>query len=233
MSTDFVTEKKSCASAVNEPGLVGNSTDMVAKIVNDEGLLNLTSALKSFHRQKTRAVLPIFWHWMRINYDTANATPEWHEEVQEGYLKMYRAAKPLKRVKAVDVLEIYSKHFFKTATADERAALASALGMTPIEYEIRTEGFSMRELMQALKIFNNVPDDLLTACFERYAREWYGRKVSTTRMAEIIATYRLEPPMRPIERAKAILKNFGIRILNDDNPDDLRIWKKVSSAREH
>jgi hypothetical protein len=123
-------------------------------------------------------------------------------------------------------------HFFKTATADERAALATALGATPVEYEIRTEGFSLRELMQALKIFHHVPDALLIACFERYAREWYGRKVSTIRMAQLIATYRLEPAMKSIERAKAILKEFGIRILNSDNPDDLRIWKEVSSAHQ-
>jgi hypothetical protein len=101
------------------------------------------------------------------------------------------------------------------------------------ENEIRTEGFSLRELMQALKCFDHVPDDLLTSCFKRYARGWHGYKVSPTSMAEIIARYRLEPTMKSKERAKAILKVFGIRILNIENPDDLLIWKEASSAREH
>jgi len=208
--------------------LAGNALDRIGNLFNDERLLNLASALKTFHGNKVEAALPIFRHWARINYDIA-----WHREVEEGFLKIYGAAKPLKRAKALKVVELYSEHFFNTATADERAALAASLGATQVEYEIRTEGFSLRELMQALKTFHNVPDDLLIACFERYACEWHGYNISPDRMAQLIEAYRLEPRMKSIERAKAILKELGIRILNSDNPDDLQTWKEVSSAQEH
>jgi hypothetical protein len=205
----------------------------IAELLKEERLFNLTSALKTFHGNKVKAALPIFRHWVRTNYDIAEMTPEWHQEVEDGYRKIYDLAKPLEYAKARDLLDVYSEHFFKTATADERAALATALGMTPIEYEIRTDGFSMRVLMQALKIFHNAPDDLLTACFERYACERLGRKLPITAMPQLIAMYRREPAMKSKERARAILEAFGIRVLNDNNPHDLQIWKKVSSAREH
>jgi hypothetical protein len=216
-----------------EPKVIDNWTGIIPELLKEERLLNLTSALKTFHGEKTQAALPIFWHWVRINYDIAEATLEWRAKVKEGYLEIYRAAKPLERAKAFDVLRVYSEHFFNTATADERAAMGTALGFSPVEYEIRTEGFSMRELMQALKIFHNVPDDLLTACFERYASECQGRKLPITAVPQLIATYRREPAMKSKERARAILKAFGIKILNGDNPDDMKIWKQVSRAREH
>jgi hypothetical protein len=91
----------------------------------------------------------------------------------------------------------------------------------------------MRELMQALKIFHNMPDDLLTACFERYASDYQGSKVPSTALPQLIAMYLREPAMKSKERAKAILEAFGIRTLNINDPDDLKIWKKVSRAREH
>ncbi len=86
----------------------------------------------------------------------------------------------------------------------------------------------MRELMQALKIFHDVPDDLLTACFERYACNRLGEKLPITAVPQLIAMYRREPAMKSIERARAILEAFGIRILNSDNPNDLKIWKQIS-----
>lgn len=194
---------------------------------------NLTSALKAVYGQKTEAVLLLFRHWVRTHYDIAKATPEELREIEEGLLKIYHSAKPLDPTQADDLLDVYGKHFFKTTTPEERAAFAITTGHTPLEYEIMSEGFSMRELMQALKIFHNVPDDLLTACFERYEREWQGRKLSITAIPQLIAMYRREPAMKSMERARAILEAFGIRVLNDNNPDDLQIWKKVSSAREH
>jgi hypothetical protein len=45
--------------------------------------------------------------------------------------------------------------------------------------------------------------------------------------------YLREPATKSKERAKAILEAFGIRTLNINDPDDLKIWKKVSRAREH
>jgi hypothetical protein len=170
---------------------------------------------------------------VRTKYAIAEATSEWRQEIEQAYVKLYHLAKPLKRAEAVDFLEVYSEHFFKTATADERAALATALGYSSLEYEIRSEGFSMRELMQALKIFNRVPEDLLTACFERYARDWRGNKLPIGAMEQLIALYRREPAMKSLERAMTILKVFGVKLLNENDPDDVQTWKKVSAAREH
>jgi hypothetical protein len=194
---------------------------------------NLTSALKAVYGQKTEAVLLLFRHWVRTHYDIAKATPEDLREIEQGYLQTYHSAKSLDRDEADDLLDVYGKHFFKTATPEERTAFAITIGYTPLEYEIMGEGFSMRELMQALKIFDHVPDDLLIACFERYEREWQGRKLPITAMPRLIAIYRREPAMKSMERARAILKAFRIKILNCDNPDDMKIWKQVSRAREH
>jgi hypothetical protein len=216
-----------------DPQIIDNPMTAIAALLNEERLLNLTSALKTFHGNKVKAALPIFRHWVRTNYNIAEMTPEWHQEVEDGYAKIYRAAKPLKRAKALDAIDIYSEHFFKTATADERAALATALGATPVEYEIRTEGFSMRELMQALKIMRHVPDDLLIACFERYAWKWHRRKFPITAMSQLIAMYRGEPAMKSVERAMAILRAFGLRLLDVNKPEDVQKWKEVSGVREH
>jgi hypothetical protein len=194
---------------------------------------NLTSALKAVYGQKTDAVLLLFRHWARTHYDIAKATPEQLREIEEGLLKIYHSAKPLDPTEADDLLDVYGKHFYKTATPKERAAFAITTGHTPIEYEIMGEGFSMRELMQALKIFQNMPDDLLTACFERYACEWQGWKLPITAMPQLIAMYRREPPMKSVERARAILKVFGLRLLDVNKPEDVQKWKEVSAAREH
>jgi hypothetical protein len=63
-------------------------------------------------------------------------------------------------------LGVYGEHFFKTATPEERAALAIAIGYTPLEYELMAEGFSFRELMQALKAlevhYGPAPEAMLT-----------------------------------------------------------------------
>ena len=49
------------------------------------------------------------------------------------------------------MLNVYGEHFYETAEPEERAALALAAGYTPLEYAIMSEGFSLRELMQALR----------------------------------------------------------------------------------
>jgi hypothetical protein len=140
-------------------------TTIIAELLKDEQLLNLISALKTFHGQKMEAALAILRHWVRTNCDTTEATPEWQQEVEEGCVKIYQLAKPLEHARALDFVKIYSEHFFKTATTDERAVLASALGYSPLEYEIRSEGFSMRELMQALKILDPIPEEFFDRMF--------------------------------------------------------------------
>jgi len=82
--------------------------------------------------------------------DIANATPEVLQEIREGYLEKYHTAEPLERPDALELLGVYGEHFFKTATPEERATLAIAIGRTPLEYEIMGEGFSLRELMKSL-----------------------------------------------------------------------------------
>jgi hypothetical protein len=125
----------------------------------------------------------------------------------------------------------------KTATPEERESFAIAAGYTPLEYEIRGEGFSMRELMQALKTLEahigQLPEDLLTACFERYASRWLKQKLPISNMPQLIALYRRERAMKSEERARAILRAFGVRLLDADKPDDVQKWKKVSGGREH
>jgi hypothetical protein len=216
-----------------DPKIGSNLTTPITEMLKDERLLNLTSALKAVHGQKINAALPIFWHWARTKYDIGDATPKWREEVEEAFVKVYHLAKLIEQAKAIDFLKVYSKHFFKTATADERAALATALGYSSLEFEIRSEGFSMREQLQALKIFDRVPEDLLTACFERYARDWRGHKLPIGATEQLIALYRREPAMKSLERARTILKVFGVKLLNVNDPDDVQTWKEVSAAREH
>jgi len=63
---------------------------------------NLTSALKTVYGQETEAVLLIFWHWAKNNYDIANAAPEVLQEIKDGYLEKYRTAEPLERSDALD-----------------------------------------------------------------------------------------------------------------------------------
>jgi hypothetical protein len=193
---------------------------------------NLTSALKAVYGQKTEAVLLLFRHWVRTHYDIA-ATPEELREIEEGLLKIYHSAKPLDPAEADHWLDVYGKHFFKTATPEERAAFAITIGHTPLEYEIMGEGFSMRELMQALKILGQLPEDLLTECFERYACDRLGGELPITALPRLMALYRREPAMKSVERARAILNVFGMRRLDANNPDDLQTWKEVSAAREH
>ena len=118
-------------------------------------LARLTSALKTLYGQETKAALLILWHWARNNFDIETATPETSREIERRFLKLYLAAQPLERADAVEFLDDYCEHFFKTATSEERAAFAIAIGYTPLEYEIMERGFSLRQLMQALKFFGS------------------------------------------------------------------------------
>jgi hypothetical protein len=198
---------------------------------------DLTSALKAVYGQNVEVPLLIFRHWAAQNQDISQATPEVIRELEESYLKTYHATPPLEGSKALDVLNAYGKHFYKTASREERAVLAVATGYTPLEYEIMCEGFSLRELMQALKAFeaqrSPAPEDMLIAFFGRYIREYLGRRQLITKLPQLIVQYRREPAMESIERAKAILKAFGVRLLHTDNPEDMQIWKVASGARDH
>src|SRR5262249_8579880 len=105
---------------------------------------NLTSALKAVYGQNTEVPLLIFRHWAPRDYDMAQATPELIREIDESYLEKYHATPPLERSDALDLLNVYGEHFYKTASPKERAVLAIAAGYTPLEYEIMGEGFSLR-----------------------------------------------------------------------------------------
>jgi hypothetical protein len=133
---------------------------------------DLTSALKAVYGQNAKVPLLIFRHWAARNQDISEATPELIRELEESYLKTYRATAPLERSKALDLLNVYGEHFYKTASPEERAVLAVASGYTPLEYEIMGEGFSLRELMRALRAFEGqrgpAPEDMLICFFERY-----------------------------------------------------------------
>jgi hypothetical protein len=198
---------------------------------------NLTSALKTFYGQETEPVRLILWHWARNGYDLAQATPELLRKIEGGLLGVYHAAQPLERPVALELLGVYGEHFFKTAAPEERAALAIAIGYTPLEYEIMGEGFSLRELMQALKTlevhYGPVPEAMLTEIFEQYVWQYTEQEQLLTQMPELIARYRGEPAMQSEERAGAILKAFGVRLLDANNPEDVQEWKEVSGAREH
>jgi hypothetical protein len=200
-------------------------------------LHNLTSALKTFYGQETEPVRLILWHWAKNSYDLAQATPELLREIEGGLLRVYHAAQPLERPVALELLGVYGEHFFKTAAPEERAALAIAIGYTPLEYEIMGEGFSLRELMQALKtleVHNGpAPEAMLTEFFEQYVRQYTEQEEMLTQMPQLIARYRREPAMKSEERARAILKAFGVRLLDANNPEDVQEWKEVSGAREH
>jgi hypothetical protein len=52
-------------------------------------------------------------------------------------------------------------------------------------------------------------------------------------MPQLIAQYRGEPAMKSEERAKAVLKVFGVRLLEPRKPEDMQKWKKLSRMREH
>ena len=198
---------------------------------------NLTSALKAFYGQNTEVPLLIFRHWAASNYDIAHATPELIREIEKRYLETYHATPPLERSEALDLLNVYGRHFYKTASPEERAVLAVAAGHTPLEYEIMGEGFSLRELMQALKALEAqngpAPEDMLTVFFERYICEYLGQRQLITRLPQLIEQYRREPAMESKERAKTILEAFGVRLLDPSKPDDMLKWKEVSGIREH
>jgi hypothetical protein len=87
---------------------------------------NLTSALKAFYGQNTEVPLLIFRHWAARNYNIAQVTPEFVREREESYLKTYHATPPLERSEALDLLKVYGRHFYKTASPEERGAAAEA-----------------------------------------------------------------------------------------------------------
>ena len=198
---------------------------------------NLTSALKTFYGQETEAVLLILLHWAKNSCDLSTATPELLRELEGGLLGVYHAAQPLERPDALELLGVYGEHFFETATPEERAAFAIAIGYTPLEYEIMGEGFSLRELMQALKALEArngpAPEKMLLEFFQRYLCEYLNRRELITTMPQLIAQYRGEPAMKSEERAKAVLKVFGVRLLEPRKPEDMQKWKKLSRMREH
>lgn len=179
---------------------------------------NLTSALKAVYAQNTGTPLLIFRHWAARNYDIAQAAPDLVREIEDSFLETYQATKPLQRSEALDLLNVYGEHFYETAEPEERAALALAAGYTPLEYAIMSEGFSLRELMQALRALeaygHSAPEGMLVEFFERYLCEWLGQKELIIKMPQIIEQYRREPAMESKERAKAILKAFGVRLLD-------------------
>jgi hypothetical protein len=39
--------------------------------------------------------------------------------------------------------------------------------------------------------------------------------------------------MESQDNARAILKTFGVKLLDVNKPEDVQVWKKVSGAREH
>jgi hypothetical protein len=188
-------------------------------------------------KQETEAVLLILLHWAKNSYDLAQATPELLREIEGGLLGVYHAAQPLERPDAFELLSVYGEHFFKTATPEERAALATAIGYTPLEYEIMGEGFSLRELMQALKTlevhYGPAPEAMLNEIFEQYLCQYTEQEQLLTRMPQLIARYRREPAMKSEEHARSILKAFGVRLLDGNKPEDVQEWKEVSGAREH
>jgi hypothetical protein len=200
-------------------------------------LARLTSALKTLYGQETKAALVILRHWVRNNFDIETATPETSREIERRFLKLYLAAQPLERADAVELLDDYCEHFFKTATSEERAAFAIAIGYTPLEYEIMERGFSLRQLMQALKFlegkYGPAPEAILTPLFERYVRQYTGQDDAIANMPQLIALYRGEPAMESEERARAIMGAFGVRLLDVNNPQDVQKWKELSGAREH
>ena len=74
---------------------------------------------------------------------------------------------------------------------------------------------------------------MLTEFFEQYVCQYTEQEQLLTQMPQLIARYRGEPAMKSEERARAILKAFGVRLLDANNPEDVQEWKEVSGAREH
>jgi hypothetical protein len=202
----------------------------------ENSLDNLTAALKTVYGHKTEAAFLLLRHCVKANCGIAKETPETLRKIEESYIKKFHSAKPSDRNKAVDLLNVYVEHFFKTATPEERAAFAIAGGYTPVEFEITMEGFSMRELMQAVKkleAYKPIPEDLLIEFFERYVRLFPEQKQLTTKLPQLIALYRREPAMKSGERAIAILKELGMEVLYSNKSEDMQKWKEVSGARVH
>jgi len=73
----------------------------------------------------------------------------------------------------------------------------------------------------------------LTEFFERYLCEYLNRKELTTTMSQLIAQYRREPAMKSEERARAVLKAFGVRLLDTHKPEDMQKWKELAGMRGH
>ena len=116
---------------------------------------DLTSALKAVYGQNAEVPLLIFRHWAARNYDIAQATPELIREIEESFLEKYHATPPLERSDALDLLNVYGEHFYKTASPKERAVMAIAVGYTPLEYEIINEGFSLRRADASVEGFGS------------------------------------------------------------------------------
>jgi hypothetical protein len=135
-------------------------------------LNNLTSALKTIYGAKIEVPVLILRHWIKNTCDPRQVTPDLFRELERGYLEQYERAVPLEHEIAVDLLKVYDAYLHRTTTAEERQRIAIAAGCTPIEFKIREEGFSLRELMQALKLFDRAPAhwprEFLIRCFERH-----------------------------------------------------------------
>ena len=119
---------------------------------------------------------------------------------------------------------------------NERREIGIAAHHRPVQFKARDEGFSLRELMQALKLFDGspgqFPEELLVRCFERYYRSFLGQPELISRTPEVLALYQREPPMASEEQAKSILNTFGVKILDAGKPEDVQVWKEVSGVRE-
>jgi len=74
---------------------------------------------------------------------------------------------------------------------------------------------------------------MLVAFFERYLCEYLNRRELITTMPQLIAQYRRETAMKSEERARAVLKVFGVRLLDPHKPEDMQKWKELSRTREH
>jgi len=90
------------------------------------------------------------------------------------------------------------------------------------------------QALKALEAHNGpAPEDMLTAFFERYICKFHGQRQLIAEMPQIIARYRRELAMESEERARAILKAFGVRLLDMDKPEDMQKLKELSCAKEH
>ena len=122
---------------------------------------SLTSALKTVYGDKTDVPLLIFQHWIKNNYDLREAMPAALQEIERNYLEhYYGSAASLEHEDALALLDVYGRHLYSTTTASEREQLAIAAGYTPFQFKIREEEFSLRELMQAIKLFDGNPPQL-------------------------------------------------------------------------